>query len=97
MKRVQPLENLAKRTRLQMSVKVPADRIAEVGRELSACRGGNGTVRLHVPLAEGGQAIVLAGRDFNLDAEIAERIERITGEGSVDLSVQDPPKLALVG
>jgi DNA polymerase-3 subunit alpha len=95
-KRVQPLETLAKRTRLQMTIKVSADRIADVGRELSACRGGNGTVRLHVPLAEGGEAVVLAGRDFNLDAEVAERIERITGEGSVDLSVQDPPKLALV-
>ena len=29
--------------------------------------------------------------------ELAARIERITGEGSVDLSVQEPPKLALVG
>jgi DNA polymerase-3 subunit alpha len=50
-----------------------------------------------VPLAGGGEAVILAGRDFNLDAEVAERIARITGEGSVDLSVQDPPKLALVG
>jgi DNA polymerase-3 subunit alpha len=96
-KRVQPLDSLAKRARLQMAVKVPADRVGEVGRELSACRGGNGTVRLHVPLAAGGEAVILAGRDFNLDAELAERIERITGEGSVDLSVHDPPKLALVG
>jgi DNA polymerase-3 subunit alpha len=80
-----------------MTIKVPADRIAEVGRELFACRGGNGAVRLHVPLAGGGEAVLLAGRNFALDAEVAERVERITGEGSVDLSVQDPPKLALVG
>jgi len=32
-----------------------------------------------------------------LDAELEARIERITGEGSVDLSVQEPPRLALVG
>ena len=25
------------------------------------------------------------------------RVERVTGEGSVELSVQEPPKLALVG
>jgi hypothetical protein len=40
---------------------------------------------------------MLAGRDFALDAEIQARIERIAGEGSVDLSVQEAPKLALVG
>jgi len=32
-----------------------------------------------------------------VDAELAARIERISGEGSVDLSVQEPPRLALVG
>jgi hypothetical protein len=32
-----------------------------------------------------------------LDAELAARLERIAGEGSVALSVQEPPKLALVG
>jgi DNA polymerase-3 subunit alpha len=41
--------------------------------------------------------VVLLGRDYLLDAELAARIERITGEGTVDLSVQEPPKLALVG
>jgi hypothetical protein len=40
---------------------------------------------------------MLAGRDFQLDGELVARIERVTGEGSVDLSVQEPPKLALVG
>ena len=41
--------------------------------------------------------MIVAGRDYALDAELAARIERIAGEGSVDLSVQEPPKLALVG
>jgi DNA polymerase-3 subunit alpha len=67
-----------------------------VARELSREAGGNGAVRLIIPLAKGGEAVVVAGRDYPLDAELAARIERITGEGSCDLSVQEPPKLALV-
>jgi DNA polymerase-3 subunit alpha len=50
-----------------------------------------------VQMSSGGEAAIVAGRDFTLDGELAARIERITGEGSVDLSVQEPPKLALVG
>jgi len=97
-KRFQPLSDLAKRTRLQMTVSTPEAHVVErVGRELSGARGGNGLVRFIVPLVSGGEAIVVAGRDFTLDGELAARIERITGEGSVDLSVQEPPKLALVG
>ena len=97
-KRFQPLTELAKRTRLQMTVRV-ADRTAaeRVVRELADARGSNGLLRLIVPIGSGGQATILAGRDFALDAELGARIERITGEGSVDLSVLEPPKLALVG
>jgi DNA polymerase-3 subunit alpha len=97
-KRFQPLNDLAKRTRLQMTVRV-SDRAAgeRLIRELADARGGNGLLRLVLPLASGGEAMVVAGRDFALDGELVARLERITGEGSVDLSVQEPPKLALVG
>jgi DNA polymerase-3 subunit alpha len=97
-KRFQPLESLAGRTRLQMLIRLsnPAQ-ISQVATEIATSRGGNGIVRLILPLTEGGEASILAGRDFVLDAEIAARVERIAGEGSVDLSVQEPPKLALVG
>jgi DNA polymerase-3 subunit alpha len=54
-------------------------------------------VRFIVSITSGGKAVVIAGRDYALDAELAARIERVTGEGSVGLSVQEPPKLALVG
>jgi len=96
-KRVQPLTELAKRTRLQMTVR-PADKsiAAKVSPELAAARGSNGVVRFVLPLGSGGEAIVVAGRDFALDAELAARIERIVGEGNVDLSAQEPPRLALV-
>jgi DNA polymerase-3 subunit alpha len=97
-KRFQPLGDLAKRTRLQMTVRVPDGATAErVAGELEGVRGSNGLVRFIVPIGSGGEATIVAGRDYGLDAEFAARIERISGEGSVDLSVQEPPKLALVG
>jgi DNA polymerase-3 subunit alpha len=96
-KRFQPLDALAKKTRLQITVRLSeASVIERVARELADVRGGNGLVRLIVPVA-GGEAVLIAGRDYALDGEIASRIERITGEDSVDLSAQEPPKLALVG
>lgn len=97
-KRFQPLSDLAKRTRLQMIIRLTekslVDRLAS---ELAGSRGANGLVRVIIPIASGSEASVIVGRDFVLDAELVARIERITGEGSVDLSVQEPPKLALVG
>ena len=81
-----------------MIVRVPDRACAErAAVELGRARGSTGLVRFIVPLASGGEAVIVAGRDYALDAELAARIERITGEGSVDLSVQEPPKLALVG
>jgi len=97
-KRFQPLSELAKRTRLQMTVRV-ADRSAaeRVVRELAGAGGSNGLVRFLVPISGGGEATIIAGRNFALDAELAARVENAVGEGSVDLSVQEPPRLALVG
>ncbi len=97
-RRFQPLSYLAKRTRLQMTVRVADAQTAKlVSRELADARGGNGQIRLIVPIEGGGEAVVVAGRDFVLDGELAARIERITGEGSVDLAAHEGPKLALVG
>jgi DNA polymerase-3 subunit alpha len=97
-KRFQPLSELAKRTRLQMTVRVADSAgVGRVVRELGEVRNSSGVVRIVVTTAGDGEATVVAGRDFALDGELAARIERITGEGSVDLSVQEPPKLALVG
>jgi DNA polymerase-3 subunit alpha len=96
-KRIQPLTDLAKRTRLQMTVRVPdGATAARIALELHEARGSNGLLRLVVPTSSGGEAVIVIGRDFSLDAELAARIERLSGEGSVDLSVQEPPKLALV-
>src|SRR6478672_6941150 len=97
-KRFQPLDDLAKRTRLQMTVRVPDGPTAErLVRELADARGGNGLLRFVVTLEFGGEAAILVGRDYALDGELSSRIERITGEGTVELGVQEPPRLALVG
>ena len=97
-KRFRQLADLAKSTRLQMTIRL-ADvaTAAAIARELAGARGSNGLVRFIVSITSGGKAVVIAGRDYALDAELAARIERVTGEGSVGLSVQEPPKLALVG
>jgi DNA polymerase-3 subunit alpha len=97
-KRFQPLDALAQRSRLQMEIRVegPAQ-VSALAETLQGARGGAGAVRLVVPLQKGGDAMVLLGRDFTLDAELAARVERVTGEGSVALSVQEPPRLSLVG
>ena len=97
-KRFQPLDGLAKRTRLRLHLTVAdAAMIPVVSRELSAARGGNGSVRVTLPLADRRQATLLLGREFALDADLAARLTRILGEGSVELTAQEPPKLALVG
>jgi DNA polymerase-3 subunit alpha len=97
-KRFQPLTDLARRTRLQMTVRLAdAAVVARILAVLEDARGSNGVLRFAVPTASGGEAVIIAGRDFALDAELAAQIERLAGEGSVDLSVQEPPRLALVG
>jgi DNA polymerase-3 subunit alpha len=97
-RRFQPLDKLAQATRLRMEVRVRSStEIASVASELHQARGGNGSVRIRVPLSGTGEALILAGRDFSLDGELSARIEAITGPGSVDLSAQEPPRLALVG
>jgi len=97
-KRFQPLERLAKASRLQLEVRLADGALAALlARELQSARGGNGVVRFVAPISGRREAVLLIGREFILDAELAARLERIAGEGSVALSVQEPPKLALVG
>jgi DNA polymerase-3 subunit alpha len=97
-KRFQLLDSVAKASRLQMELRLAdAALMPTLARELETVRGGTGVVRCAVPISEGREAVLLLGRDFHLDAELAARLERIAGEGSVTLSVQEPPRLALVG
>ncbi|MEO7602891.1 MAG: DNA polymerase III subunit alpha, partial [Sphingomicrobium sp.] len=98
-KRFQPLGDLAKKSRLQLTVRIedPA-LVSRLAAELSQRREGNGVVRLVVDRRDGGGAVtMIAGRDFTLDEDLAQTIARLAGEENVELSVQAPPRLALVG
>ena len=93
---VQPFDRLSQRTRLQLEVDVEdAAAIRSLAALLAGEHGGNGQIRLRVPTRNGHAAVVI-GRDFNLDAETAARIERLDGILSVRLTAAEPPKLALV-
>ena len=97
-KRFQPLSDLAKRTRLQMTVRRADGSMAErVARELADARGGNGSCASSCRWRQAARRSSSPAATSRSTRELAARIERITGEGSVDLSVQEPPKLALVG
>ncbi|WP_205481716.1 DNA polymerase III subunit alpha [Sphingomonas arenae] len=97
-KRFQALDELAKRSRLELLIRCEDVRcVAGIATELERAKGGSGLVRLATVLVDGREAVLLLGRDFALDAELVARLERHTGEGRVSLGVQEPPKLALVG
>ena len=96
-KRFQPLDSLAKRTRLQMEICLEeAGQVPAIANELAKAKGGTGIVRFRVTLSGDRKAQLLAGRDFALDADLAARIERLLGPDTVELSVQAPPQLAIV-
>ena len=95
-KSIQSFENLSKRSRLQLEVEVEGPEVLpRLAEAVTDHRGGNGQLRLRVKLDDGEAELVL-GRDFILDAELGARMERIDGISSVRLSVAEPPRLALV-
>ncbi len=95
-KKFQSLDGLARRTRLQLHLSISdAAILPHLATELQGARGGNGIVRATLPISGARSATILLGKDFALDADLAMRLERLLGEGCVDLSA--PPKLALVG
>ncbi len=97
-KRFQALDGLARKARLELRLTIPDTlSIPAVARELSGASGGNGVIRVSLAISGGRQATLLLGRHFALDADLAARLQRILGEDSVELTTQDPPRLALVG
>ena len=97
-KKFQPLDSLAKRTRLLITLRIADEStVPAVSRELASASGGNGTVRAILPISDGREATLVLGRHFNLDADLAARLTRVLGEGAVELSALEPPRLALVG
>jgi len=93
---LQLFESLSRRARLQLEVEVDdVDAIRRLHEATADERGGHGELHLRVKL-DPGEALLVLGRDFRLDAELAARLERIDGVVAVRLSVAPQPRLALV-
>jgi DNA polymerase-3 subunit alpha len=93
---IQSFESLSKRTRLLLEVEAEDEQeVLALAEAVAGDRGGNGELRLRTRIGVGEAQLVL-GRDFLLDAEMAARVERVPGILSVRLSVAPQPRLALV-
>jgi DNA polymerase-3 subunit alpha len=93
---LQGFEGLAKRSRLQLEVEAEDERaVQSLAALVRGERGGTGLLKLKARFGAG-EAELILGRDFVVDAELAARIERIDGIFSVALSVAEAPRLALV-
>jgi len=94
---LQPFESLAKRSRLQIAVEVEDEAaVRRLAAEVAGEHGGAGVLRLDAPWGKGVADLVL-GRDFLLDAELAERLRRLEGVTSATLSVIPLEELRLAG
>jgi DNA polymerase-3 subunit alpha len=95
-KRIQPFEGLANNARFVIEVTVIAPATFTLLAELLADhRGARGEIRAKLSTSEG-EAMVLLGRDFRLDAELAEHIEALHGVTAVAFRTSET-RLALVG
>jgi DNA polymerase-3 subunit alpha len=94
---LQSFEGLARRSRLQIEVEVEdGDALRRLAAIVAGEKGGTGQLLLKAGFGFGEADLVL-GRDYVVDAELAARIERIDGVTAVRLSVVEAPRLALVG
>ncbi|GLR47967.1 DNA polymerase III subunit alpha [Sphingomonas astaxanthinifaciens] len=95
-KRFQPLEELARRSRVELTIRLPDEAaVAPVLKELGQAPSGSGMVRLVVPVSGGREATLLLPGRFALDAELAARLARFVGEEGVSLAAAE--QLRLVG
>ena len=94
---LQPFERLALGARLLLDFTADdAGAVQAIAELLRDARGGRSEVRMIAILPQGGQAVLVLGRDFVLDAELATRIEHVQGVREVALRPAEA-RLALVG
>jgi len=92
---VTPFAQVASTTRLRMVLEVEAAAaIGPLAKMLAQRRGARSIIDIHAT-TEAGDAQVRLGSDFQIDSELAERIEAIHGIRSVTL-MGSAPRLALV-
>ena len=91
-----PLDGLSSNARLRMEIELAdGTGLTELAAALNDAKGGRGEVYLVVP-AGSAHARLRLGRDYRLDGELVEAIERMAGVVMVKLEPLDPPRLALV-
>jgi DNA polymerase-3 subunit alpha len=95
-KRFQPLDELARRSRVELTIRCPDEgALPAVLGELQRLETGSGIVRLAVPVSGGREALLLLPGRVAVDAEVAARLARIVGEAGVNLAAAE--QLRLVG
>jgi DNA polymerase-3 subunit alpha len=96
-KRIQPFETLASTARFVLEVDVTDPAVFPgLARLLADHRGARGEVRATVATPQG-PATILIGRDFLLDAELADHVGALHGIASAMLKTSEIARLALVG
>lgn len=96
-KRIQPFETLATNARVAIDLTVTeASALSQIAQLVAGARGGRGELRIRTSLPDGGEACVLLGRDFLLDAELAASLEAMHGVADVAFKTSET-RLALVG
>ncbi|MBB3763604.1 DNA polymerase III subunit alpha [Sphingomicrobium lutaoense] len=93
-KHFKPLSELAETQRLKLDIRlVDAAHLPAIAATLE--HGGRGSVRIHAPVDATRDAVLLIGRDFILDADVADRLTRILGEDAVELGADAPARPTL--
>ena len=93
---ITPLEAVGSRTRLKLEVIADDKDVARLlAAEIGTLKGGRGEVLLRLRLPAG-EALLNLGRDYLIDAEVADRIGRMPGVSAVNLTASEQPRLALV-
>lgn len=89
-KAIKPFDGLASATRFALEVTVAnAGAVAGLAAMIGTRRDARGKVVLRAPLAAGGTATVVLGRDFAIDAELVERIENLPGVTQVSFEIEE--------
>ncbi|WP_375250031.1 DNA polymerase III subunit alpha [Sphingomonas sp.] len=89
-KSIKSFDNLASTTRFALEITVAdRDAIGALAALIGPLRGARGKVTLKVPLADADTAVVILGRDFAIDAELAEQIEGLPGVTAVEFDIEE--------